>query len=230
MVMVVCVGRSQQRLPGIITIRVLRKGTQHTSFTWLKRRHAMSNDITEGTKDTRRSKSAGFTLVELIIVIIIIGILAALAIPQFVSSTQDAREATLSGDLAVMRNAINLYYHQHNSTYPAAVRDGAEGGETEQADNPTVFIHQLTQYTNAQGKSSATLDREDFPFGPYLMRGIPHNPVAAAGSNAGGVRVTADTEALDADDIEMSGDDLMGWKFSKMTGEIIANCTEYVDW
>jgi hypothetical protein len=62
------------------------------------------------------------------------------------------------------------------------------------------------------------------------MTGIPQNPVAAARTDAGGVCVTADTEALDADDIEMSGEDLMGWKFSKVTGKIIANCTEYVDW
>jgi prepilin-type N-terminal cleavage/methylation domain-containing protein len=186
--------------------------------------------MTEAIKAVLCSKSAGFTLVELIIVIIIIGVLAALAIPRFVSSTRDAQEATLAGDLMVIRNAINLYYHQHDSTYPGALKEDGSGGVAAEGDNPGALIHQLTQYTNAAGKTSETLDRENFPFGPYLIRGIPENPVAASGTDADGVCVTADTEALFPDDIEMSGDYLMGWKYSTMTGEFIANCTEYVDW
>lgn len=172
-----------------------------------------------------RKDQGGFTLVELIIVIIIIGILAALAIPQFVSSTKDAQEATLSGDLAVMRNAINLYYHQHESIYPGAVKTDGSGGETAGTDNPAAFIDQLTQYTNEQGQTSATLDRANFPFGPYLMRGIPDNPLAAAGADTDNVIVTADNVALTAD-----ADPTTGWKFSKNTGEFIANVGDYQTW
>ena len=181
-------------------------------------------------KKGSRKEESGFTLVELIIVIIIIGILAALAIPQFVSSTRDAQEATLSGDLAVMRNAINLYYHQHSSTYPGAVKPDGSGVATGAADNPTAFINQLTQYTDADGKTSATLDRANFPFGPYLMRGIPKNPIAGPASVPDGVSVTADTEPLLADAEGGSGEYVMGWKYSKMTGEFIANVPAYEGW
>ena len=176
-----------------------------------------------------RSESAGFTLVELIIVIIVIGILAALAIPQFVSATRDAQEATLAGDLTVMRNAINLYYHQHNSSYPGAVKENGSGDPTPEGDNPNAFVHQLTQYTNEQGQTSATLDRDNFPFGPYLMKGIPDNPLAMSTAIPNGVKVTADVEPLVADDgIQAPNED--GWKYSKMTGEFIANVVEYQDW
>lgn len=188
-----------------------------------------SNGMTGNEEAVRRSENAGFTLVELIIVIIIIGILATLAIPQFVSATRDAQEATLAGDLSVMRNAINLYYHQHNSSYPGAVIDDGSGDPTAADDNPTAFLHQLTQYTDADGETSATLDRTNFPFGPYLMRGVPDNPLAFPGADPDGVKVTADVEPLVADD-GIETDNTTGWKYSKMTGEFIANVVEYQEW
>ncbi len=51
----------------------------------------------------------GFTLVELLIVVIILGVLAAVVIPQFGASTQEANMAALDSNLATMRNAIELY-------------------------------------------------------------------------------------------------------------------------
>ncbi len=51
----------------------------------------------------------GFTLVELMIVMLIIGVLAAIAIPSYVSSLRNAREAVFREDLHVMRQAIDSY-------------------------------------------------------------------------------------------------------------------------
>ena len=56
-----------------------------------------------------RKQDAAFTLIELMIVMAIIGILATLAIPSFVSAIKHAREAVLKEDLHVMRAAIDSY-------------------------------------------------------------------------------------------------------------------------
>ncbi len=57
----------------------------------------------------RNSEEKGFTLVELMVVMLIIGVLAAIAIPSFISSIKNAKEAVLKEDLHVLRNAIDSY-------------------------------------------------------------------------------------------------------------------------
>ena len=56
-----------------------------------------------------RKQDAGFTLMELMIVMMIIGVLATLAIPSFVGAVKSAKEAVLKEDLRVMRSAIDAY-------------------------------------------------------------------------------------------------------------------------
>ncbi len=55
------------------------------------------------------AKEQGFTLVELMVVMLIIGVLAAIAIPSFIASIKNAKEAVLKEDLHVIRNAIDSY-------------------------------------------------------------------------------------------------------------------------
>ncbi|MCL6463748.1 MAG: type II secretion system GspH family protein [Acidobacterium ailaaui] len=56
-----------------------------------------------------RPKEQGFTLIELMIVMLIIGVLASIAIPIYLQSLRSAREAVLKEDLHIMRQAIDSY-------------------------------------------------------------------------------------------------------------------------
>lgn len=99
-------------------------------------------------------KRHGFTLVELMIVVIILGILAAIVVPQFSEASSDAQMNSLMSNLRVIRGQIELYKLQHNGTYP----------------DLTNFTTKMTQKTNPDGSTSGSPT-----LGPYLQR-IPTNP------------------------------------------------------
>ncbi len=69
----------------------------------------------------------GFTLLELIVVMTLIGLLVGIAIPAYRDATQRAKEATLSTDLARMREAIDEY-HTDKGEYPPALEDLVSSG------------------------------------------------------------------------------------------------------
>jgi prepilin-type N-terminal cleavage/methylation domain-containing protein len=169
--------------------------------------------------------NGGFTLIELIIVIIILGILAALAIPQFTPATEDAQVATMDGNLKVVRTAIELYYHQHSSTYPG-YNDYTDGTQATAAEMEPSFIAQLTEYSNRGGVTSTTKNAGTHPFGPYLVsRAIPRNPLPDAATvvaDEADIECDADLDALTA-----TVGATKGWRFSVETGEFIANNTTY---
>ena len=73
-------------------------------------------------------KTKGFTLIELMIVVAIIGILAAIAIPKFGELIKKSKEGATKGSLATFRSAITIYYGENEGVYPSTGNktDGSE--------------------------------------------------------------------------------------------------------
>ena len=174
---------------------------------------------------TAQIKQAGFTLVELLIVAIILAILAAIVVPQFASTTTDAQEAALRANLSAIRGAISLYRQQHGE-YPALSQSsggactGTAGGGL--AETRGALVDQLTRYSNAAGETCSRPDGGAYPFGPYLDENdIPANPIT--GDNA--VLVVLSTDAA-AGDLAMAGTAAgLGWRYDVTSGKFIANDT-----
>lgn len=159
----------------------------------------------------KRSGQSGFTLVELLIVVIILAVLASVAIPQFSSSTDDAKSAALDSSLAEMRNAVELYYHQHGE-YPSVNQAGGTHGAV---DTVAAFTSQLTKYTSSNGTVAVTKD-STYKYGPYLKKqALPFNPMDD--SNALLIVTTGDITAV--------GDDAGGWWFDNKSGKFLPNIT-----
>lgn len=141
-----------------------------------------------------KRRRSGFTLVELLIVVIILGILAAVVIPQFSSASLEARESALMTDLHALRNAIDLYHVQHNDTYPGTI-----SGTTNWAN----FVTHMTTQTDKDGDPGTD-------YGPYLRTGVPRNPFNNLSTGTIGA-------------IPGTADNATGWYYDDSTGEIRAN-------
>jgi len=139
-----------------------------------------------------KAKRSGFTLVEILIVVVILGILAAIVIPQFTEASTEAKLSSLCTDLQTLRSQIELYKIQHNDVAPTFAN----------------FLAQMTQQTDITGAAGTD-------FGPYIQK-IPVNQfnnkfdasgihglldnTGTIGDNVGSWEYNQTTGAINADD------------------------------
>lgn len=163
------------------------------------------------------TNSKGFTLVELLIVVIILAILAAIIVPQFSAATDDASQSAYDTNVANLRSAIDLYRQQHNE-YPGAVISGGgtcdSGAPVVGAIGEAAFIAQLKNYTNGAGEA-CTGTGPNFRYGPYLKDDIPDNPLGDPANNT----VTIVTTGI----LGLTSSNTEGWRFDSVTGEFIGD-------
>ncbi len=139
-----------------------------------------------------------FSLVELVIVIVIMGIIAAIAIPRLSRGARTAGGSALKGDLAALRNAIELYAAEHDGNYPGAT-----------------IANQLTQFSNITGATTSATKNSGtgVVYGPYLKE-FPPLPV---GTHKGSAAVEVVTTG------NPPGATTNGWWYNSATQVIRAN-------
>jgi general secretion pathway protein G len=143
-----------------------------------------------------RVPGRAFSLVELVIVLVIIGVIAAIAVPRLTHGATNASAIALKSDLAALRHAIELYRAEHEGALPTVAK----------------FTAQMTKFSNAAGGSFAATASvaEGIIYGPYL-KAIPPLPV---GAQKGQTAVIGPSDNTDA-----------GWVYTQSAGDIAPNTT-----
>ena len=110
----------------------------------------------------------GFTLIEILLVVILLGILAAIVTPMLASASDDARASALRENLRTIRAQCELFNFEHNGLSPGYPAGGG-------APDAATFVAQMLNPTDMDGavgkRNEAGMD-----FGPYLLK-IPVNAV-----------------------------------------------------
>ncbi len=147
-----------------------------------------------------------FTLVEILIVVVILGILASIVIPQFSNASQEARENSMKDDIRYLRVQSQVYKAQHEDRAP-----GYPGGVTTSTPTEADFVDQMTHFSNEVGVT-ATAVSSIYKFGPYLNR-MPENPINGLAT----MKMVANGASMPA------VDGTTGWIYKADTQEFVPN-------
>lgn len=141
----------------------------------------------------KRNRAGAFTLVEILIVVVILGILAAIVVPQFTNAADEARGGNVQTQQTTIETQLELWAARNNGTYPDLVTDG----------------------WGAVGTANTMV-------GENYLKSPPRNPFSPAANATDVTQVTmADPAAADAE--ADSGNGSRGWVYDRANGLIRAD-------
>jgi type II secretion system protein G len=133
-----------------------------------------TSDLRKTLKTGDGGLKTGFTLVELMIVVAILGILAAIVLPEFQGHIQQANEAQAKANLKILRDAIERYAADHNGIPP-----GYPNADLSQAPNGFYFNIQLAKNKDYLSKMPKN------PFNGFFSIGVLTDGANISNSVAG---------------------------------------------
>lgn len=149
----------------------------------------------------KRMRNKAFTLVEILIVVIILGILAAVALPKFSNASAAAKASMLADNLRIMRTQLAVFQGQHNGVAP-----GYPGCDTTKTPTEADFVAHMTKSSTAFG-DTAQPGTAGYHYGPYF-REMAVNPVNSKAS----VKIIGDGQ-----EVPSTPDDNYGWFYQPST-------------
>ena len=154
-------------------------------------------------------KIKAFTLVEILIVVTILGILAAVVLPTFQGQTAIARESSVKDSLSTMRTQIEFYKVEHDGVPPGYVSGFG-------APTSLLKLQFIGTTTETGAASSSTVPSDPYIHGPYIRK-LPENPY-----NNLSTIIYVDEATTFADAVDGTSS---GWLYKKETGDFKINWT-----